>query len=245
MRNDKKKKTEPTTRNGSDFSSHLKKESENQKMFSERLRKLREKMGYSQSKLAKKIGVTTTSIQNLEYKGLPKTGVNLALLAEVLKCSADWLLYGEEKGVVKTINFDAFGLIEMAEARLNAGGGLVVASEQMEDFYAFRNDWLHRVATSKENVVLMRVEGDSMEDTVFDGDTVMVDLGRQEIKSGRIFALGVGETVMLKRLEYTPANTVKVKSDNQAYEPYELQPNEIRIIGQVIWIARQLVRFDL
>lgn len=228
---------------------------EKDKNFGLRLKRLRKIKDLNQTELAEKIGLGVSTIRDHESGNYPNKNT-LRKYIDFYQCSRSWLLtgYGEPYGVPlerlpdysgEDPLMSNFDFVKYAKARLGAGGGLVVESEEFVDYYAFRREWLRRIGTSKENMVLMRVEGDSMEETVFDNDMVMVDLGRREIQSGKIFALGVGETVMLKRLEYTPANTIKVKSDNQAYEPYELKPDEIRVIGQVIWIARQLVRFDM
>jgi phage repressor protein C with HTH and peptisase S24 domain len=193
--------------------------------------------------LAEKIGVSTTTIQSYESTTLPR-GEHLVNLCKALQCSADYLLFGFESSNIKTVGFDEFDMVPMAEARLGAGGGLVVLSERLKDFYAFRKEWLHRIVTSVANAVLMRIQGDSMEPFIRDGDTVMVDQGRREIATGKIFALGVDDTVLLKRLEIHPAGRIIIKSDNPAYSTYELAPSEIRVIGQVVWSAHEHVRLD-
>jgi len=136
-----------------------------------------------------------------------------------------------------------FDFVPMADAKLNAGGGHVVISEQYGELYAFRKDWLRRVATSAHNIVLMMVEGESMTPTISDGDTVMIDMGRTRIKSGSIFAIGIEDTIIIKRLEYLVNGKIRIISDNrQEYVPYEADSKEIRIIGEVIWCAKQFIK---
>ena len=140
-------------------------------------------------------------------------------------------------------DMEAFDFVPMAEAKLNAGGGHVVMSEQYGELYAFRKDWLSKVATSARNIVLMRVEGESMTPTISDGDMVMLDMGRTRIKSGSIFAIGIEDTIIIKRLEYLVNGKIRIISDNrQEYAPYEADSREIRIIGEVIWCAKLFVK---
>lgn len=134
-----------------------------------------------------------------------------------------------------------FHLVPLAAAHLSAGGGAFVLSERFRDFYAFRKDWLRRVATSPSNIVLMIVSGHSMEATIADGDIVMIDIGRTRVHDGFVYALGQGETIAIKRLENLPGDVLRVISDNKAeYPPYTAHMRDIRIIGQVIWFAREL-----
>jgi len=136
-----------------------------------------------------------------------------------------------------------FDFVPMAEAKLNAGGGHVVISEQYGELYAFRKDWLRTVASSVSKIVLMTVEGESMTPTISDGDTVMVDMGRTRIKSGSIFAIGIEDTIIIKRLEYLVNGKIRIISDNrQEYAPYDADTKEIRIIGEVIWCAKQFIK---
>lgn len=137
-----------------------------------------------------------------------------------------------------------FETVPLAEARLSAGGGEVVQSELAWERYAFRRAWLRRITSSPKDMILMVVKGDSMEQTIQDGDMVMIDQGRRDIVPGKIFAIGAGDTVMIKRLEMTPDGRVKVISDNKQYDPYIMDGKDLRVIGQVVWFARELVRYE-
>ena len=137
---------------------------------------------------------------------------------------------------------EMFDYVPMAEAQLSAGGGCFVLSEDMLGYYAFRKSWLRRVASSPKHVVLMRVLGSSMDPTIQDGDTVMIDTGRRDINEGMIYALRVGSTVMIKRLSFRIGGKVLIISDNrQEYEPYEADTKDLHVIGQIIFFCRSFV----
>ena len=135
-----------------------------------------------------------------------------------------------------------FDFVPMAEATLSAGGGRFVLSEEMQGYYAFRKDWLSRVASSTKNLVLMRVHGGSMDPTIQDGDTVMIDTGRRDIKEGMIYALRADSTIMIKRLSFRIGGRVLIISDNrQEYEPYEADSKDLHVIGQIIFFCRSFI----
>ena len=140
-------------------------------------------------------------------------------------------------------DLEMFDYVPMAEAQLSAGGGCFVLSEKIEGYYAFRKNWLSRVASSAKNLVLMRVQGGSMAPTIQDGDTVMIDTGRLSIKEGMLYALRFDSTIMIKRLSFRPEGRVLIISDNRSEnDPYEADIKNINIIGQVIFFSRTFVQ---
>ena len=91
-------------------------------------------------------------------------------------------------------------------------------------------------------MVLMDIFGNSMAPEMKDGDTVLIDQSQMDILSGAIYAVGVEDTIMVKRVEKHP-NTLVLLSDNKDYAPIYLKDHDagsIRMIGKVIWICREL-----
>ena len=90
-------------------------------------------------------------------------------------------------------------------------------------------------------MVLMDIFGNSMEPELKDGDTVLVDEGQKKIIAGALYAVGIEDTVMVKRLEKHP-NILVLRSDNEQYAPIYLEGSDMesaRIIGKVVWVGRE------
>ena len=133
-----------------------------------------------------------------------------------------------------------FKHIPKVRARLSAGGGSFEVGSEIEQYYAFRNDWL-RTKGSPERMVLMDIFGNSMEPELKDGDAVLIDESQKEIIAGAIFAVGVEETILVKRIEKHPSKLV-LRSDNKDYAPIFLEGSDcesVRIIGKVVWAGRE------
>lgn len=83
-----------------------------------------------------------------------------------------------------------------------------------------------------------------MEPTLYSGDLVLIDHNRKHVDpQGGIYAITVGEDIMLKRLHLIhPVEKIKILSDNSKYEPIEAGMDDIVINGKVIWFARELER---
>jgi len=91
-------------------------------------------------------------------------------------------------------------------------------------------------------MVLMDIMGNSMEPEIKEGDTVLIDQSRTEILAYGVYAVGLEDTVLVKRLEKRPGKLLLL-SDNPRYAPIELRGDEldtVRILGRVIWVGREL-----
>ena len=131
--------------------------------------------------------------------------------------------------------------IPKVQARLCAGGGSFEVDAGVEGYYAFKQEWLQRRGVA-DRMVLMDVFGNSMTPEIKDGDAVLIDQSQNEIIAGAIYAVGVDETIMVKRIEKHPGKLVLL-SDNREYTPIYLSGTDIesvRIIGKVLWICREM-----
>ena len=130
-----------------------------------------------------------------------------------------------------------FTRVRKAQVKLSAGGGNFVFDEGWTGLYRFRTDWLNYICTVN-HAVLFDVSGESMEPTIHDRDTVLIDTARTSLENEKIYAIGVGETVLIKRLRMTARGNVIVVSDNpdkSRFPDEEISPDELRILGMVVW----------
>jgi phage repressor protein C with HTH and peptisase S24 domain len=115
-----------------------------------------------------------------------------------------------------------------------AGAGRYLVGEEAGEF-AFREDWLRRKGINPKNAGLATVRGDSMKETLHDGDLMLVDRGDREIRSGRCYVLRQGDEIIVKYLSRLPNGRIQATSENAgAFPPFliELGVN-IEIIGRV------------
>ncbi|MBN1906119.1 MAG: S24 family peptidase [Deltaproteobacteria bacterium] len=98
------------------------------------------------------------------------------------------------------------------------------------------------LAVRPDKMVLMEVFGNSMEPELKSGDSVLVDTSQNNIIAGLIYAVGIEDTILLKRVEKHPGR-ILLRSDNREYEPIIIEVeniNSLRVIGCVIWASRTL-----
>lgn len=132
-----------------------------------------------------------------------------------------------------------YQLVPRSSARPSAGHGMVVESEQIVDYMAFKREWLQRVlGISHQDIVLVEVRGDSMAGTLDDGDLVLVDMRQNRLDTSAVFVIRVGDALLVKRVQRKLNGSVVIKSDNQAYEPETLEGDQLtnlKIMGRVVW----------
>jgi phage repressor protein C with HTH and peptisase S24 domain len=140
----------------------------------------------------------------------------------------------------QSANDTEFKYIPKVAARLSAGTGSFECEETVTDHLSFPTKWLSDKG-SANSMVAMEVFGQSMEPVIKEGDTVLIDQSQNNILAGAIYAVGVEDTILIKRLEKHP-NKLVLCSDNKNYEPIYLKKeemNNVRIIGKVIWSCRE------
>jgi phage repressor protein C with HTH and peptisase S24 domain len=210
--------------------------------FESFLKRVNEATGIaSQTELASALNINRSAITQARKKdAIPDNWI--LKLYRTFGLNPDWVETGSGPTFLKpSASRDSiFKNIPKVKARLSAGGGSFEVGSEIEGYYAFRKEWL----TTKGNInqiVLMDIFGNSMEPELKDGDTVLIDESQKDILAGAVYAVGIDDTIMVKRLEKHP-NKLVLHSDNKDYSPIYLQGDEInsvRIIGKIIWICRE------
>jgi phage repressor protein C with HTH and peptisase S24 domain len=135
-------------------------------------------------------------------------------------------------------------LLPLVAARLAAGSGSLETGGEPVGHFAFHSDWIRRKGTP-ENMVLMRVTGDSMEPEIRHGDMVLIDRGKTQIYGHALYAVGVNDEIYIKEIETLPGNRLVLRSLNSRYHPIEVDlrgdlADSVRIIGRVLWWCREV-----
>jgi phage repressor protein C with HTH and peptisase S24 domain len=196
----------------------------------------------SQTELASVLKINRSAITQARKKNsIPDKWI--LQLYKTYGLNPDWVETGTGQTFIKkSASSDSiFKNIPKVKARLSAGGGSFEVGSEIEGYYAFRKDWL-ATKGNRNKMVLMDIFGNSMEPEMKDGDTILIDESQKDILAGAIYAVGIDDTIMVKRVEKHP-NKLVLLSDNKDYSAIYLQGNElnsIRIIGKVIWISREL-----
>ncbi len=109
--------------------------------------------------------------------------------------------------------------------------------------YAFPAKWLRKKGNPKD-MLLLEVNGHSMEPEIKHGDLVMLDRGKTRPMTGRFFVVRLEGSLYVKRVEVLPRKLRFVSLDS-SYTPIEVDMTQdytdlVQIIGQVLWLGREM-----
>lgn len=166
-------------------------------------------------------------------------------LAAILKTSENWLLTGNQTPEFRQVepwdsntplDDDEIEIPFFKDFSFACGGGSIgeaIANETRK--LRMSKATLRNLSITKENAVAATAIGDSMSPTIKDGDTIHVDLGRKNIKDGKIFAICFGGLFYCKRLYNLPLGGVRIVSDNSTEFP-EIHLNAQEVVDQQLEI---------
>ena len=222
-----------------------------QHSLADRLQARSSQLGLSPAHVAEMAGVNRSFVYDILRGRSSRPGLDrLMEVARVLKVEVDWLIHGigniEGPPPFLENPDETFVPIAHAGVRPSMGGGSVAIEgyDEPARAYHFRKSWIKQgLKASPAQLRIMKVEGDSMEPTLFDGDTVLVDMDRKIPNPPGIFVLDDGIGLVAKRLQHVPNSdppAVRVISDNKVYPEYERTVEEVAIIGRIRWFAREI-----
>ncbi len=193
-----------------------------------------------------------------------RAGVGIGVVRSIL--DGRDLSYSNAEALAKSLNLDfgfgpiappiaidaapesTFAHIPLHDALLAAGPGCCNSDEQVIDHLAFKRDWLKRLGVPATNARLARVQGDSMQPTMWPGDMILIDTRRnnpeirpkdaRDQRRSSIYALIDNGEARVKRIERPSDDLMMLISDNPDYAPELRQGKDIQaiqIIGKVVW----------
>ncbi|HRM50572.1 MAG TPA: helix-turn-helix transcriptional regulator [Acinetobacter johnsonii] len=208
---------------------------------SDRINQRMRDLGLQHKDLVAATGASKGTVTNWISGVNNPTGKRLVQLAQALKTTSSWLLTGNSTPEFTQVEpWDSNTPLDDDEVEIPffkdfsfaCGGGSIgeaIANETRK--LRMSKATLRNLSIMKENAVAATAIGDSMSPTIKDGDTIHVDLGRRNIKDGKIFAICLGGLFYCKRLYNLPLGGVRIVSDNSVEFP-EIQLSAQEIIDQ-------------
>jgi len=204
--------------------------------FAKRLKELRRKNDLTQAELAKAFNIGLATVAMWESSQRRPPAKMLLKIAEFFKVSVDYLL-GVETKSEEILTFPVL-------AGVRAGFGSVPDDEIESGAFQEIPRSILGIRRPADMMVL-RVEGDSMSPKFLDGDRVLV-LRQASVDSGDIAIVCYDdyENGTIKKVHYeTGCDYVDLIPLNPRYAPVRIQGElleGVRVIGKVIYLFREI-----
>lgn len=215
--------------------------------FNERLKILRKEANLSQEELAKKIGVSKSSV-NMYERGEREPGFEtLEAIADCFNADMDFLLgksncknryeWAKCKAVQIPTATNIIPLPEMKAIPLVgkiACGAPITATENLEGYI--------KIPAQLEADFALVCRGDSMVGArIMDGDFVAIRQ-QPDVDDGDIAAVLIEDEATLKRVYKMPGRLV-LRAENPRYAPIDLsgaELDDVRILGKVVYFISEV-----
>jgi phage repressor protein C with HTH and peptisase S24 domain len=220
----------------------------------ERVDALQRTQGISDYQLSIQSGMSADGIRNWRRRVKDGGGSggaharSLAMVAETLGVSIEHLSLGAEntapaKKLALNPRHDAdLWRLPVYDIDAPAGDGPYVTDDDPIYEIAFSPKMLSGLTNATNNeLAVLQVRGDSMSPTLVDGDQVLVDVTKKNINYDGVFLLRYDDALRIKRIDKNPStNHFLVKSDNPIYDPFEVEAENLDVVGRVVWVGRRL-----
>lgn len=192
----------------------------------ERLRAEMRRCRLTPPALAARAGVGRSFIYDLlSGKAKNPTSGNIKAVAGALGVSVPYLIGGE---CVPSDVRGRGGYIPVCELKPGPG--------EKKEYYVC-TALLDNTAAAG-NLLMLKIRSDDMAPTFIPGDTVLIDTGYDKPGTAGIYVLHDGERIFVRRVDALPEQRKKrwrIRADNTNYTAYLAAPEEITVIGKVVW----------
>ena len=224
----------------------------NTSLIGNRIREERERIGKSRNELADRLGLSLSTLQLWETNEREPQASMIIVIAKELGVSPSYLLTGETNETLdeksdkiaepmaqyshSAIDNGFEFIDDCRDVIVTAGYGGINGDYPEIKKTKIESEWLRARGLKAEDCGKYKVCGDSMDDTLKDGEDIIVNHASKTLIDVKIFVLNNQGSMLIKRIQRTFSG-VELLSDNSAYRPIKLTAEEadsLLVIGQVV-----------
>ena len=225
-------------------------------IIGERLRETRKLRGLTQLQLAHRTGIARHLISMVEHNKSGLSPANLSAAAQALRISVDYLfgltddptpaaqlasrVRALEDDSARAGALDEGDFVGVWEVATAAGGGAEVDRERVIGRIKFRRPWLTSHGLAASDCRIIQVLGESMEPTLVDGCSILVNHASRRRRGGGIYVVQTSDGLIVKRAGKEADGSWQLVSDNPDKRAWPTLPwpDDAAVLGEVRWTAR-------
>lgn len=195
-----------------------------------------------QTALAEALGTAQGTVAGWESDKNEPTFRMIEKIAQKTRSDPAWLAFGRAQ-TSAIIDDERYMSIAVYDIDAAAGAGSITEYESTIAHKLFEVELIRSLThTPAGRLAVIRVRGDSMQETLFNGDQVLIDLDQRHLAREGIYVISVEERLQVKRITMHPkTKLLTVRSDNPKYPSYDdLTVEDLAVVGRVIWLGRSI-----
>lgn len=222
--------------------------------FGDLIRAYREKIGLNRHAASTLLKVSNSTLQAWESGERTPNAYNLTSLSSLYKVNISHFFKQNEldqtppneDGIIDTLGYpvdlDEFYFVPRYNIKASAGHGAAIGNEAPMHQMAFRKYWVDIILqVAVKGLAVIGVKGDSMFPVINDKDVLLININDTSLRDG-IYVIRLNDDLIVKRIQVMIGGIINVISSNPAYNPFELNlnnlPSDFAIIGRVVWFGR-------
>lgn len=162
-------------------------------------------------------------------------------LAALCGVRYEWLARGtgpmreiDELGI-EGVSSEAFVEIPAMVLKAAAGKGYLPDYVEIKGGRAYTKEFFRQERVDPRNCFRIKVDGHSMEPTLWDGDWVLVNGADKELRNNKVYAFQVHDEIRVKRFFLQTDGSLLIHSDNKAFPEERLfDSSSVSVLGRVI-----------
>lgn len=205
---------------------------------SERIKGLIASSGLSIRELARRLNVSNVSLSQWAAGKYKPSEEGLEALCSYFSVPPAYILYGdgnapEAQSIALSNNTVAIPLLDV-KGSCGIGADIHDNMLSLIRFVRVSYEFIHTycASASARSLQLLTCVGDSMEPTLSEGDSVLVDVSQKTPSSDGIYAVVMNNRVFIKRIQFIPDGFLLL-SDNPKYQPITVSDADcLNIVGR-------------
>ncbi|MWQ49829.1 XRE family transcriptional regulator [Glaesserella parasuis] len=240
----------------------MKSKFKNEYSIGTRIEERRNALNLSRNAVCEQLGGVALSTLQLWEKNErePQAGMVIKL-AEILKTTVGYLLKGEQsepqetKGIVarafealekeRTEQDEVEMLASFESIEVSAGfGSFNVGVTEPDGQVPYDSNLLRNLGVKPKHCGVFWANGSSMLPTIHNGDQLLVDFSKKDVKNDKVYLVQNGDSVWVKRVKIEWDGVELISDNKEEYRPIRISADEaqnLQIIGQVVHIGHSLI----
>ncbi len=147
--------------------------------------------------------------------------------------------------VSKTLNENVLMIDSFSSINVSAGfGSFNEGVTKPDEQTPYSAALLRKLGVNPKYAAVFWADGISMRPTIDDGDQMLVDLKRKEIKGDKIYLVQNGASVWVKRVKIRWDGVELISDNREEYPPIILSKDEaenLQVIGQLVHLGKNMI----